>query len=419
MTLFNSMVRFFSSGSPQPESRLPDKQKQEPLSSDFEENVQKLKSIYADSSDVINREFTVGDGKKAMLLYIEYLSSKEMIDEYVLTPLMREAERDSAVQDMQIPITIMKTIETFDDCVEQISVGNPVLMLEAGPACYSLGLSKMEKRNIEEPSAEGVVRGPREGFVELIGINISLLRRKIRSPELKVKMFPVGSYTQTRIAVAYIQGIADPDVVEEVTARLKRIDIDGILESGYIEEFIDDNPWSIFPQSLSTERPDTVASALLEGRVAILTDGTPFVLVVPITLVSLLQTAEDYYQRFYVSTFTRWLRFTFAFIALLLPSLYVGILTFHQEMIPTTLLIRIAKSREEVPFPALVEAILMEITFEALREAGIRLPKQVGAAVSIVGALVIGQAAVSAGLVSAPMVMVVAITGIASFMMPR
>ena len=219
--------------------------------------------------------------------------------------------------------------------------------------------------------------------------------------------------------MAYIEGFADSTLVDEVTNRLKRIKIDGILESGYIEEMIQDYPFSPFPQVLTTERPDVAAACLLEGRVIILIDGTPITLIAPCTFASLLQAPEDYYNPFYISTFIRWLRYIFFFIALLAPSAYVAILTFHQEMVPTSLLLTIAESREQIPFPALVEAFIMEITFEALREAGVRLPKQVGAAVSIVGALVIGQAATAAGLVSSPMVMVVAITGIASFLVPR
>ena len=201
--------------------------------------------------------------------------------------------------------------------------------------------------------------------------------------------------------------------------RLKRIEIDGILESGYIEEMIEDNPYSPFPQIMTTERPDIACSNLLEGRAVILVEGTPFSLIAPISFFSLLQSHEDYYQRFMIGTIIRWLRYLFLGVSLLFPSLYVAILTFHQEMVPAQLLLSMASSREAVPFPAIVEALLMEIAFEALREAGVRLPKQIGSAVSIVGALVIGQAAVQAGLVSAPMVIIVAITGISSFMIPR
>jgi spore germination protein KA len=321
--------------------------------------------------------------------------------------------------EQKLAISKVKEVMTFSDCVESLSIGNPVLLWEGGPHGLALGLTKWEKRAIAEPSGEGGVRVPREGFTETISVSTSQLRRIIKNPALKMESMKIGKYTETNVVVAYIEGIAEKTLIEEVKNRLNRIQIDGILESGYIEEMIEDNPYSPFPQILTTERPDVASGSLLEGRVVILVDGTPFVLIAPITLFSLLQTGEDYNERFFVGTVLRWLRYLFFLVSLLLPSLYVGVLTYHQEMIPTSLLISMAAAREAVPFPAVIEALLMEAAFEALREAGVRLPKQIGSAVSIVGALVIGEAAVSAGIVSAPMVIVVAITGIASFIIPN
>ncbi|HER2159131.1 TPA: spore germination protein, partial [Streptococcus pyogenes] len=222
---------------------------------------------------------------------------------------------------------------------------------------------------------------PREAFVETLRVNTSLLRRKIRSPELKLQCMEIGRYTKTKVVIAYMEGIADRTLIEETQNRLSRIEIDGILESGMIQELIEDNPKSPFPQVLATERPDVVTSNLLEGRVAILVDGTPFSIVVPSTFYSLLQSSEDYYERFLIGTAIRWLRYLFLVISLFLPSLYVALITFHHEMLPTNLLISMAASREYVPFPALVEVLIMEVMFEALREAGLRLPKQIGGAV--------------------------------------
>ncbi|MEW9671665.1 spore germination protein [Ammoniphilus sp. 3BR4] len=396
---------------------------QDPLSANLTQNIRVLSAIYEECSDVAFRPFLIGGKVKAFLIYIEGLSNIEEMDANVLAPLMQEStEKLNTLNELlekKLSVTKVQKVKTFADCVEKLSIGNPLLLLEQQNEGFALGLAKWEKRSVEEPTAESTVRGPRDGFTETLGVNISLLRRKLRSPKLKMKTMKVGSYTQTEVAIAFIQDIADKTLIEEVMNRLQRIDIDGILESGYIEEMIEDNPFSPFPQILSTERPDVAVSSLLEGKVVILVDGTPFALVAPTTLYSLLQSSEDYYERFWIGTAIRWLRYLFVVISLLLPSFYVAVLTYHHEMVPTTLLISMASSREVVPFPALVEALIMEITFEALREAGIRLPKQVGAAVSIVGALVIGQAAVQAGLVSAPMVMVVAITGIASFTIPR
>jgi hypothetical protein len=390
---------------------------------DLRENVEQLRAAYTNCSDLVHRSFLIGGKTKAVLLYIEGLSDSAAIEKTVIQPLMQEDAGDftglERLLEQKITVSSGEVFTTFAAGIKHIANGDAILLLENEARALSLGLNHWEARGIEEPSAESVIRGPREGFTETLRVNLSQIRRIIKSPLLKMEPMSIGEYTQTKVVISYIEGLADETLLEEVRTRLSRIQLDGVLESGYIEEMIEDMPLSPFPQLLNTERPDVVCGNLLEGRVAILVEGTPFALIAPISFFSLMQSAEDYYQRFWVSSATRWLRYIFCLISLLLPSFYVAILTFHQEMVPGYLLISMAASREAVPFPALVEALLMEITFEALREAGVRLPKQVGAAVSIVGALVIGQAAVQAGLVSAPMVIVVAITGISSFMIPR
>jgi spore germination protein KA len=400
-----------------------DEKYQDLLSSDLNQNIQDLRSLYEDCSDVVFRSFLIGRQIKAELIYIEGLSNAQEMDTNVLSPLMRETkgEQNHLTEwlEEKVSVSKVKEVKTFADCIENISMGNPVMLVELESQGVALGLAQWEKRSIEEPTSESVVRGPREGFTETLGVNTSMLRKKLRSPQLKMKSMKIGRYTQTEMVIAYMEGIADKTLIEEVVNRLQRIEIDGILDSGYIEEMIEDQPFSPFPQIMGTERPDTSVASLLEGRVVILVDGSPFALIAPTTLYSLLQASEDYYQRFVLSSAIRWLRYLFVIISLLLPSIYVAVLSYHHEMVPTKLILSMAASREAIPFPALVEALIMEITFEALREAGVRLPKQIGAAVSIVGALVIGQAAIQAGLVSAPMVMVVALTGIASFTIPR
>lgn len=400
-----------------------DAQALKPLYPDLEQNLEMLHMLYDDCSDVVFRSFLIAGRTKAQLIYIKGMANIEEMDSNVLTPLMNNADNSSinakSLIEQKLSVAEVAKIDSFNACIEQLSIGNPILLLDNEQQGYALGLAKWEKRSIEEPTGELVVRGPREGFTETVEVNTSLLRRKIRSPQLKMKSLKLGRYTQTTIILAYIEDLANETLLEEMTQRLSRIDIDGILESGYIEELIQDHSYSPFPQVLITERPDTAVSSLLEGRVVLIIDGTPFALIAPTTFFALFQSAEDHYHNFMISTATRWLRYLFCLISLLLPSLYVAIITYHQEMVPTTLLLTMIDSREVVPFPALIEALLMEITFEGLREAGLRLPKQVGAAVSIVGALVIGQAAVDAGLVSDHMVMVVAITGIASFTVPR
>lgn len=422
MDLFKMLSRKMLKSSRQ--SQQPDEQPsqgQHEISPDLAISIQVLTTMYEECSDLIFHPFKVGGATDAWIIYIEDMSDTELIDQQVMNPLMEALPPGLTRAEVRnrIRVSDSKEISTYDDVVEQVSKGNPVLFIDQMNCGFSLGVSKWEKRSIEEPIAESVVRGPRLGFTETLGVNTSMLRRSIRSPALKMKSLTVGRFTRTEVIVTYIKGIADPRLIDEVCERLQRIDIDGILDSAYIEELITDNPYTPFPTLLSTERPDVVSANLLEGRAGIIVDGSPFVLVAPVTMFSMVQSPEDYYQTYWAGSLIRWLRYFFFLVALTIPSAYVAILTYHQEMIPTTLLLSVAKSREEIPFPALVEALLMEVTFEALREAGLRLPKQVGAAVSIVGALVIGQAAISAGLVSSPMVMVVAFTGVASFTFPR
>lgn len=392
------------------------------LSKKLEDNIQFFSSLYGESSDVIFRYFALNK-IDAAIIYIDGLSDTQKLDELVLGTLLHQnmnIENDflHTVKN-RLPISSIKRMATTADCIDSISIGNPIVLFDGYDEALSLGLAKFEKRSIEEPQAETSIRGSREGFTESLGVNTSLLRRIIKDPGLKMKTLHVGKYTKTKVVISYIEEIADKTLIQEIESRLNRITVDGVLESGYIEQFIEDSPYSPFPQLLYTERPDVVCANLLEGRAVLMIEGTPFTLIAPVSFFSLFQSQEDYYERFWIGTFIRSLRFLFLAVSLFLPAIYVAITTFHQEMIPMDLMLSIASSRESVPFPAIVEVLLMEVAFEGLREAGIRLPKQVGSAVSIVGALVIGQAAVQAGIVSAPMIIVVSITGIASFMIPR
>ena len=233
-----------------------------------------------------------------------------------------------------------------------------------------------------------MVRGPKDGFTENIEVNTSLIRRRIKSPELRLELFTIGTQTKTKILISYLEGVAKEEIINEVRKRLGRIKIDGVLESGYIEELIEDNPLSPFPQLEHTERPDKVAGAILEGRVAILVDTSPHVLIAPTIFFQFIQSPEDYYERYLIATLTRFIRILAYLNSVTLPALYIAFTSYHQEMIPTTLALSIAASREGVPFPSIGEAFIMEGTFEILREAGLRLPKQAGQAVSIVGGIV-------------------------------
>ncbi|MDD2281841.1 MAG: spore germination protein, partial [Eubacteriales bacterium] len=313
---------------------------------------------------------------------------------------------------------LLTEVATLGGAVQEVLNGQVLLIVPRQARAWSVNAKAARLRAVAEPETQKVVRGPREGLIEDLETNLTLVRKRLKTPALKIDCRSVGRRSNTELAVLHLEGVADPKVLAEVHARLNKIDIDGIMDSGELEQLIEDNTMSVFPQVGNTERPDNIAAALLNGRVAILVDNSPFALIVPNVLTDMLQSSDDYYERFQFSSLIRILRYVLAFVALLSPALYVAITTFHHEMIPTDLLTNLVHARAGVPFPTVIEAGLMELAFEALREAGLRLPKAVGQAVSIVGALIIGQAAVEAGLVSPIMVIVVAATGIASFTIP-
>lgn len=406
-----------------PEDPLPDSDEAAVVSPRLADNERFLREAFCDCSDVVYRSVRPGDGAERLVVFVSGLVNEQLIEDHLLKPLIASStETPIALSESADTRTTAGTIERTESMktlVRRLLNGYAIVLTDSVSTAMAVKASGTKQRSLEEPSSEPVIRGPRDGFIENIATNLGLLRNRLKTPRLKTESFALGEMTETQVVVAYLNGVADASLVEEVKARVKRIRADGILDSGYVEEFIEDLPYSPFPQVHSTERPDVVAAELLEGRVAILVDNTPFVLVVPMTLWTGLQASEDYYVRWPIATFVRWIRFLFILIAIFAPPLYVAVTTYHQEMIPTNLVLSIASSREAVPFPAFVEALLMEIIFEALREAGIRLPKQIGQAVSIVGALVIGQAAVEAGIISAPVVIIVSITGIAAFTIPR
>ncbi|RNB92552.1 spore germination protein [Brevibacillus fluminis] len=397
--------------------------KQLPLSASLAENKKSLEGLFYECSDMVFREFIIeGTSTKALLVFIDGMVNTELVDTSLLRSLLIQEGQEADIQclmEHSINATQLSILDNFGKMVLQVLNGDTILFVDGNDKAISVGYRGAEHRSVSEPETETVIRGPREGFNENIRTNTALLRRKLKTPRLKMKSIVIGDETHTNLVVAYLEGIVSPDLVEEVLARLKKIHVDGILESGYIEEFIQDDTWTLFPQIMHTERPDTVAASLLEGRISILVDGTPFALVVPSTFWSMMQASEDYYERWEISTLLRLLRILLLGVALFTPALYIAVTTFHQEMLPTSLMLSIAAARESIPFPAVVEALLMEIAFEALREAGIRLPRTIGQAVSILGALVVGQAAVQAGIVSAPVVIVVSTTGIATFVIPR
>ncbi len=308
--------------------------------------------------------------------------------------------------------------DKLDQILTGISSGNTIFIFKGTPRALICATRGWLVRGITEPTGETSIRAPKEGFVENLRTNTSLLRRRIHSPNLWMEGFVVGSLTRTEVALIYIKGLAPEKMVGEIRSRIQGIQIDGILGSSYIEDFLQDQPLTIFPQVLHTERPERVAGALLEGKAAVIADGTPHVLIVPNHLPAMLNAPDDYFELYPQAAFLRLLRYFTFFLSVFLPGIYVAVINFHPELVPTVLFLRIAATREGIPFPAVAEALIIEVIFEVLREAGVRMPMAIGSAISIVGALVLGDAAIKAGLVSPAMVIVVAMTAIASFTVP-
>lgn len=397
------------------------------ISKEIDINIDHIKNILSEPNDLVTRKFTIGGtNHRAALVYIESLVDSRLVHNDIFKNLL--IKRDSlpekpeelldVLYDEIILATDIETGYTFDEVLEAIMYGKTALYLEGINKVLLMDTACWESRGIEEPTTEKVVRGPKESFVENVLTNMMLIRRYIRDPNLRFKNFKIGRRSNATLVVAYIDDIIHPELIKEVTRRLETIDMDVAIESGYIEQWIEDSFLSPFPQTLESERPDRVINALLRGKFAILLDGTPFALIAPVTIGYLLDTPEDYYQRWMIGSLLRLLRYIAAFFALFLPGLYIALVSFQPGMIPTDLAISIAGTRETVPFNAFIEAIMMGITMELLREAGARLPTMVGQTIGIVGGLVIGEAAVQAGIVSPIMVIVIALTAISSFAIP-
>jgi spore germination protein len=398
----------------------------------LKEDLQKFKEISVDMHDVNIRELRIGSIKtRAAILYVDGLTDEDKMDQNILKPLMNAYQpfkdmnavpEAKQLQDILIQeVLLISEIELTNNAyltLQKVLFGSAVLLVEGISEAFVLSSPKGITRGIQEPESEAVLRGSRSGFNETLSDNTAILRRHGQSTELAMISFTVGKRMQKELILTYIKDIANDELVEEVKRRIKTIDLDDVQESGYVEQLIEDNNFSPFQQIQNTERPDRVMAALLEGRVAILLDGTPFALIMPVTFGMLLQSPEDYNDRWIVGSLLRLLRFFAASISLFAPALYISFLSFQPGLIPTKLAISIIASRQGVPFTVLIEALIMEISIEILREAGLRLPKPIGPAMGIVGGLIIGQAAVEAGIVSPILVIVVSVTAVSSFSMP-
>lgn len=398
------------------------------LSSKLDDNLETIQQKFGKTTDVVFRQFTINLATpfRACAVYVEGLSDKNLSSEHIMRATMEPSANPPAQEDIAdsilkrlITLTNTKKTNNLTDLTNLVLEGNLALVIDGSKEAIIAGVQGWDRRSIEEPPTEPIVRGPKDGFVEDLRVNTSMIRRRIKTTDLQLERFVIGRKTRTAIEILYLKDVASDKIVEEVRRRLNRIDIDGILDSGYIQELISDEAWTLFPTMQTTERPDKLAAAILQGRIGILVDTTPMSLIAPTTFVSLLQSSEDYYEVAIFSSAIRLLRYLALNIALMLPAFYIAVASFHQEFLPSALMKTIIDSRAGVPFPAFLETILMEIAFEILREAGARLPRNVGQTVSTVGGIIIGQAAVTAGLISTATVVVVALTAVTSFTAPN
>ncbi len=431
----------------------------------LEQNVQWVQQYFERCGDLVVRRFLIGQQQNcsAVLLYLDGMINTDLVQDNILQPLLcpiwvdaavagnvsQQAEKSCCenvandkqqmyrpaqsakddgqqsfdyfafVQSQLLPAGEVTFAEIMEDGVLAMMNGDAFLLLSDSTSGFIINAKGFPHRNMGEPRNEKVLRGPQEAFVESMRLNTAMLRRRLHTGQLKLEQLVLGKQTQTAVTIAYLDGVANETIIAEVHHRLNNMkEVDSILNASCVEQYMEERPYSIFPQMQYTERPDKTAAALLEGRIALIVDGSPDVILLPVLFMQLLQSPEDCYTRIIPGTFIRWIRYVGLFIATTLPSLYVAITSFHPELLPIGLLLSITTAREGVPFPAFVEALMMEFAFELLREASIRLPSAIGNTIGIVGALVIGDAAVSARLVAPQMVIVVAITAIGSFAIP-
>ncbi|MDF2592281.1 MAG: spore gernimation protein [Clostridia bacterium] len=394
----------------------------ENLTKFLEVNISLFNNIFKNDETLIIREFQNKWLKTAQccIVYLDGMVNAEIVNENIIQPILHndlseDIESDNLLEELKKKVIVSNqvTVETeINKMVSSIICGDTLFLLGGYDKALVISSKGWQTRSISEPESTRVVRGPREGFTESIMINLSLVRRKIKNPDLKFKFKEIGERTHTKTCICYIEDLALESILSELEQRLDKIKIDGVFDSGYIQELIKDAPYSPFETVGSSERPDVIAAKLLEGRIALFVDGSPFVLTVPYLIVENFQANEDYYNNYIFGTMNRLIRGFTAVFSITVPSIFLSLVTYHQEMLPSPLLLSITASKQDVPFPTAITLFIMLFVFDVLREAGTRMPTPIGQAINIVGTLVLGQAAVEAKIVSAPVIIITALTGI-------
>ncbi|MFD2371507.1 spore germination protein [Brevibacillus sp. GCM10020057] len=386
-----------------------------------------MRNQLGQNSDFVMSEITFGM-KRICLGYFHTMADIKKLDEYVFRPLRQnEEELVQSSEDQEhfretlrslIPLNEICSVEDWDSALKQLVCGEVLIFVDGEDACLSIDMQKVEKRDIQPPDAEQSVNGPKESFVEELGTNITLIRQRLRDPNLYVECFQLSKRGKQEVAVFYLVDVANDRVVEEVKQRISAIETDFIQGQMHLQELIQDNSFSLFPQIRPTERPDVACSNLLEGSVILLVNGASHALILPVTLFQLMDTVDDYYTNWQYATLIRFVRMLALLFSIAIPGMYLSLFAYNPELIPTRLVISMDAARVKVALPIVLEIFVMEIIIEILREAGLKLPKTIGQAVSIVGGLVIGEAAVNANLVSPITIVIVALTAISSFTAP-
>ena len=402
------------------------------ISNQLDDNIDTIKEIYSipKNSDFLTRDFniTVGDKSiRAFSVFIDGMTDRGVISQNILQPLMvfsnfnfkdNESNIEKFIMSRLIAYNQVKAVDTFKSVVGEVNFGGCAVFVDGLDHAFVCDTKRWEHRGVGSPISETVIRGPQEAFNEQIRSNTALMRKIMKDKDLIIENVSIGKRSNTPCGVMYIKDIVNETLLSEVLRRVRSIKVDYIFDSGELEQLLEDSTFMTIPQIISTERPDRVATLLAEGHVAVALDGSPFVLVMPATAAEFLHTTEDANMRYPFVNFIRAIRIIGIIIALLLPGLYIAVTNFHQEMIPTDLLFAIEASRETVPFPTVIEIILLEFSFELIREASLRIPGAIGSTLGIVGGLILGQAAVSANLVSPILIIVVAATVLGSFALP-
>lgn len=403
-----------------------------PLFKQIEKNTEKIKQDFGNANDLIIREFELKGVKrlKGIVLGIDGLIDSKQAEEFIVRVLMIDLSLVDNWEAENYPLKSFDTIyqsrismmsasrgEDYQSLYDDLLTGKIIVMLDGVAQFMSFACNGWQMRSIPEPETEMGIRGPQDAFIETIRVNTALIRRRIKDPRLRFDTYKVGKISQTDVFVTYLDGVVNPEFVQVAKERIEALDISCITDSSQLMQLIEDHSWTIFPRLIETERPDKVVATIVQGGVVILVDNTPFQILAPSYFVMNFQTTDDYYNRPIIATITRLLRYLAFLIVILVPGLYVAVSTYHQEMIPTVLLITIINQRSANPFPTVVETLIIMLLFEILREASVRKPKAIGDSMTIVGSLIIGQTIVQAGLVSSMVIIIGSLTAIASFIL--